>query len=107
MGSGNKITRKTNEKMKKSVEKKGVVQKKFEIGQKVLVSSTSFPSLKHLAAFAPKFKGPFEVVQQVGPAVYKIKLPLSWKIYDVFHRTLLKEYRQPEFPKQREQELDS
>ena len=99
-----KSLEKTNEKMKKTIEKKGVVQKKFEIGQKVWVSTTNFPSRKKSAAFAPKFKGPFEVVQQVGPAAYKIKLPLSWKIHDVFHESHLKEYRQPEFPKQKEQE---
>ena len=40
----------------------------------------------------------------MGPAAYMIKLPLSWKIHDVFHESLLKEYRQPEVPKQKEQE---
>ena len=88
-----KSLEKNNEKMKKAIERKGVVQKKFEIGQKVLVSTTNFPSRKQSAAFAPKFKGPFEVVQQVGPAAYKIKLPLSWKIHDVFHESLLREGR--------------
>ena len=39
-----KSLEKTNEKMKKAIEKKGVVQKKFGIGQKVLVSTTNFPS---------------------------------------------------------------
>ena len=39
-----KSLEKTNERMKKAVEKKGVVQKKFKIGQKVLVGTTNFPS---------------------------------------------------------------
>ena len=99
-----KSLEKTNERMKKAIESKGVVQKKFEVGQKVLVSTANFPLWEQSAAFAPKFKGPFEVIKQVQPAAYKLKLPPSWKIHDVFHKSLLKEYHQPKFPKQKEQE---
>ena len=97
---------KVNESMKKSAERKGVTHKHFIPGQKVLVSTVNFPSQKHSTAFAPKFKGPFEIVEQIGPAAYKVKLPLSWKIHDVFHESLLKEYQHPEFPNQKEQERD-
>ena len=75
-------------------------------GQKVLVSTANFPSRKKQAAFSPKYKGPFEIVEQVGPAAYCIKLPLSWKIHNVFHKSLLKEYKEPSFPKQKETEKE-
>jgi hypothetical protein len=38
---------------------------------------------------APQQYGPFKIVKQVSPVAYKIKLPPSMKIYDVFYIDLL------------------
>lgn len=32
----------------------------------------------------PKFYGPFEVINRVGPVAYKINLPATSKLYPVF-----------------------
>ena len=53
---------------------------------------------------APKREGPFKITEVIGPVTYRLKLPATWKIHDVFHATLLQQYRENEvyganFPK--------
>ena len=41
--------------------------------------------------FADKWYGPFKVIEKVGAATYKLKLPTTWKkLYLVFNEFLLK-----------------
>ena len=53
---------------------------------------------------APKQEGLFEITEVIGPVTYRLKLPATWKIHDMFHTTLLRQYRENEvyganFPK--------
>jgi hypothetical protein len=41
---------------------------------------------------APKREGLFEVEEVLGPVTYRLKLPTTWKIHNVFHAVLLKPY---------------
>ncbi len=38
-----------------------------------------------------KFFGPFRVLHPVGKQAYKLELPKNWRIYDVFHVSLLEQ----------------
>ena len=38
-----------------------------------------------------KFFGPFRVLHPVGSQAYKLELPKRWRIYDVFHMSLLEQ----------------
>lgn len=40
----------------------------------------------------PQYCGPFEVLQKIGPTVYKLAVPLIVKFHDFFHVSLLKRY---------------
>ena len=42
----------------------------------------------------PKWIGPFEVVQVVGPVAYKLKMNPGWRVHPVFHVSLLGPYRE-------------
>ena len=44
----------------------------------------------------PKFVGPFKILQRVGKVSYRLEIPEVWKIHNVFHICLLKEYHKDE-----------
>jgi len=41
---------------------------------------------------APKRYGPFKIIKEISPVVYQLALPLTWRIHDMFHATLLSPY---------------
>ena len=68
----------------------------WKVGDKVWLEATHlrlhYPSRK----LAPKRHGPFEIVQVLSPLTYKLQLPSTWRIHDVFHASLLSPYRSTE-----------
>ena len=53
-----------------------------------------FPTLEFLfnKKFAPKREEPFKIDEVLGPVTYRLKLPETWKIHNVFHAILLRPY---------------
>ena len=47
----------------------------------------------HHKKITPKQEGPFEIMDVMGPVTYQINLPESWKIHNVFHASLLRQYK--------------
>jgi hypothetical protein len=67
----------------------------FKVGDKVWLDSRNLKTIYH-KKMAPKREGPFEITKVIGPITYRLKLPASWKIHDVFHATLLRPYKENE-----------
>ena len=63
----------------------------FTQGQRVWLDSRHLKTNYH-KKMSPKREGPFEIEEVLGPITYKLKLPKTWKIHNVFHATLLKPY---------------
>ena len=63
------------------------------VGDLVLLSSKNLSFKNIPAKLQKKFVGPFEVIEKIGSQAYRLNLPDSWKIHDVFHISLLKKWK--------------
>lgn len=48
---------------------------------------------KFYVKLAKHYYAPFQILKQINKIVYKLKLPSSWHIHNVFHVSLLKPYK--------------
>jgi hypothetical protein len=60
----------------------------FERNQKVWLDMRNL-KMSHYKKIASKQEGLFEIDEVLGPVTYRLKLPESWRIHNVFHATLL------------------
>jgi hypothetical protein len=67
----------------------------FTVGQKVWLDTRNMKMNYH-KKMAPKREGPFKIEEVLGPVTYRLKLPTTWKIHNVFHAVLLKPYVETE-----------
>ena len=44
------------------------------------------------AKLAPRYCGPFQILERVGPVAYRLDLPNPIQVHYVFHVSLLKQY---------------
>jgi Chromo (CHRromatin Organisation MOdifier) domain len=63
----------------------------FEKGQKVWLDTRNL-KMSHHKKMTPKREGPFIIDEVLGPVTYRLQLPESWKIHNVFHATLLRPF---------------
>ena len=48
--------------------------------------------IRSCAKLAPRFCGPFSIIDRIGPVAYRLALPPIVKFHDVFHVSLPKKY---------------
>ena len=64
---------------------------RFIKGQKVWLDMRNLRT-KYNKKITPKREGPFEIAEVLGPVTYRLKLPKTWRIHNVFHSILLKPF---------------
>lgn len=57
----------------------------FQQGDRVWLSTGNLPLRLGSRKLAAKWAGPFLVTDVVAPQAYRLRLPDSWRIHDVFH----------------------
>ena len=70
---------------------------RYEIDEKVFLKVSPWNKVmrfKKKGKLSPRFIGPYEVIEKVGPVACRLALPLELeKIHNVFHVSMLRRYR--------------
>ena len=66
----------------------------YKSGDQVWLEATHLKLQHQKTKLAPKCYGPFRVIREISPVAYKIQLPMSWGIHNVFHTSLLSPYQE-------------
>ena len=67
---------------------------KYKIGDQVWLEATHLKLRHQSTKLASKRYGPFVITKEISPVAYRIKLPTSWGIHNVFHASLLSPYHE-------------
>ena len=65
---------------------------RYNLGDQVWLKETYLKVQYQSSKLAPKRYGPFQIVKVVSLVAYCLQLPITWKIHDVFHTSLLSPY---------------
>ncbi|KAL0539815.1 hypothetical protein IC582_024036 [Cucumis melo] len=68
----------------------------FELGDKVFLKVAPMKGVlrfERKGKLSPRFVGPFEILERIGPVAYRLALPPSLStVHDVFHVSMLRKY---------------
>ena len=66
----------------------------FQEGERVWLEAKNLALPYQTRKLAPKRHGPFVITKRVSPVAYQLGLPPTWTIHDVFHASLLTQYKE-------------
>ena len=69
---------------------------RYEIGEKVFLKVSPWKKVMRFGKngkLSPRFIGPYEVIEKVGPVAYGALPPELEKIHNVFHVSMLRRYK--------------
>eukprot|EP00253_Pinus_taeda_P014061 PITA_14061 len=69
--------------------------REYQVGDHVYVriqAKKSTLQWSGCAKLAPRFCGPFQVLERIGPVAYQLALPCHIRVHNVFHVSVLKKY---------------
>ena len=89
------------ERMKIQYDKNRQKSQQYKKGNKVYIKAEHLPVQGASKKLDQRYYGLYEVVEAVGPSAYRIRIPVSWKTYNVFNEVLLKPYYAPRYPRQK------
>jgi len=67
----------------------------FKLGQQVWLDTRNLKTKYH-RKIAPRREGPFKISEVLGPLTYRLQLPPTWRIHNIFHAVLLMPYTETE-----------
>lgn len=70
----------------------------FQTGQQVLLSKDHIHSVRPSSKLDHRFLGPFKIIEAVGPRAFRLELPPTIKIHNVFHVSRLQPYHSNHLP---------
>ncbi|CAJ0948006.1 unnamed protein product [Ranitomeya imitator] len=74
------------------------VGSRLRVGDLVWLSSRHVPMKVSSPKFKPRFIGPYRISEIINPVSFRLALPASFAIHNVFHRSLLRKYVVPIVP---------
>ena len=80
---------------KKSYANKNIVHLEFHVGDHVYLRvrpRKSSLKIGRCAKLSPRYCGPFEVLERIGPVAYRNTFPANTRAHKVFHISFLKKY---------------
>jgi len=75
-------------------EKSGTPLAQYNTGDQVWLEGKNLCLPYQATKLAPKRYGPFKIIKEISPVAYQLALPLTWKIHDTFHASLLSPYHE-------------
>ena len=70
---------------------------RYEIDERVFLKVLPWKKVmgfEKKGKLSPRFVGPYEVIEKVGPVIYRLALPPDLeKIHNVFHVSMLRRYQ--------------
>ena len=77
----------------------------FEVGNKVWLLRKNLRTVRPSAKLDFKKIGPFAIKEKINANTYRLALPATWKIHDVFHVSLLEKYFENPYPGRRKEDV--
>ena len=69
------------------------VSESIEPGSMVLLRSKNLNLKVGSSKFHPRWLGPYKVLEQINPVAFKLELPETMRVHNVFHSSLLRPYK--------------
>jgi hypothetical protein len=73
---------------------KQLVLSQYRLGDQVWLEATHLKIRHQKTKLNLKRYGPFKIIKEISPVAYQLRLPIAWRIHDVFHTLLLSPYHE-------------
>ena len=80
------------EALNRTAEQKGIPPAQYNTGDQVWLEGKNLKFPHQVTKLMPKRYRPFKIIKAISPVAYRLQLPPTWTIHDVFHASLLSPY---------------